>query len=184
MIRKFSTYNETFFKHKKIKLFKPRKIEKREKEVISKGLFLHKFVSDCKIIFEKKMVNDMSINDGEEVTAHIQSVTNILHNPLRLYNKCKIWNLVEGICYREGSMTCDAYIENNEITKVVTNVDNILFPNIVIAKDMCHYLISQCLYHIEEFKNLNQGDRLKIQKMIQSETIKMVKELQDLEKIC
>lgn len=179
MISKFSIFNEN-----KINIFKPKKIKKREQESISKGLFLHNFISKCNVIFEKKHVHGMLEIDGEPVVAFVEAVPQVAYNPLRLNNKCKIWQLVEHVCYREGSIECDAYLENNEITKIETNVYNLIFPTEVDARVMCHYIISQCLYHIEEIKNLNQEDRIKIRNMVESETTKMVKQLKDHQKIC
>jgi len=179
MVRKFSIFNEN-----KSNIFKPKKIKKREQESISKGLFLHRHVNDCTVIFEKKHVHGMLEIDGEPVKAWVQSVPQIAHNPIRLYNKCKFWQMVEHVCYREGTMECEAYLENNEISKVETSVYNLIFPNEAIAREMCHYLISQCLYHIEELKNLDQEGRVKIRNMVEAETVKMVKQLKDQQKIC
>ena len=178
MIRKFSTYNENK------NIFKPKKVKKREQESISKGLFLHRHIPDFDVIFEKKHVHGMLEVDGEPVKAWVQSVPATAYNPLRLTNKCKFWQMVEHVCYREGSMECDAYLENNEITKVETSVYNLIFTSEASAREICNYLISKCLYHIEEIKNLDQEGRIKIRNMVEAETTKMVKQLKDQQKIC
>jgi hypothetical protein len=175
MIKKFSFYNES--------VFKPKKVKEREKEVISKGLFMHKFISECNVIFEKKSVKGEYLNDGEVVKAWVQGVPQIRYNPLRLYNECKLWNLVEHECYREGYMKCDAYINGKDIVKVETSVENLIFPSEVVAKEMCHYLISQCLFHIEEIANLDQADRVKMHGIIEKEVAKMVQGLKDRERV-
>ena len=121
--------------------------------------------------------------DGESIVAN---VTNFIHfNKITssIINKCEFSKLTEDGCYREGFTTCQAIIENGNISKILTNIDNIIFPNGDVAKELCHYLISQCLYALEEIKNLSQQDRLKIHGLIDTETTKILQQLTDQHKI-
>ena len=176
MIKKFNSYNEN--------VFKPKKVKEREQEIVTKGLFTHRYVSKCKVIFEKKWVHGMLENDGDATIANVKCIPQVHHNPLRLYIDCIFSELQEKIHYREAHVYCEAYLENYKVTKVDVSWENLIFPSETIAKEMLQHIISSCLYHIEELKNTTVEERREIIALAESEAIKAVAAMKASEKIC